>query len=70
MRELKKRPQGGNNSNNDTDLHDISGEVPEVDDVLAQVDKALARGKDVEKAVKRRKKVRKKKRTGGCGCGF
>lgn len=49
FRKKTNRPGGGNNSSLET--VDITDQVPKVDDVLAEVDKAIEKAKRIEEQV-------------------
>lgn len=66
------RPKGGSGA--DLELEDISGQVPEIDDILAEVDKAIAKADSIENAVDRalrreqERREQERTRSRGCGC--
>ena len=62
MDRFRKKTKGPNGSGGSSlGTVDISDQVPEVDDVLADVDKALKKATELEKQLKPQQR--------GCGCG-
>lgn len=57
FRKKTNRPTGGGETSLETT--DISKDVPEIDDILAEVDKALEKAELIQRQVQPR----------GCGCG-
>lgn len=57
FRKKTKRPSGGGDSS--LEMVDITGQVPQIDDVLAEVDKALEKAQQLEKQIRPQSR---------CGC--